>query len=117
MTAHDIDLHKYIPEGKKNTHWIAICSCGRWRSEPYREYDDAEKKGLAHSSRGDLHNRANAAADRGAAQLRTTYNHYVQMSKDPFVSDSDRVMWQRLAEELRRRVEGNPDDPGDVALF
>jgi len=101
VSDHQIEIVRYYPPGKRNSHYSAICSCGRWRSDPYREREHAESKGLMHVARGDEHNRALAAEDRGNAQIRTTYKWYLEQSEDPRNSEEHRRMWHRLAEEIR----------------
>lgn len=116
MAEHEIEIHRYVPPGKNNQHYIAICSCTRWRSAPYRERETAETKGLAHVTRGDAHVRALAAQDRGTSSLRTQMKWYLEQSEDPFSTPEQREMWKRLADELRPRVEGATDQD-DVPLF
>lgn len=106
MAAHVARIERYIPKGEKNPRYVAICSCGRWRSEGYRDRSDAETKALAHETQGDEHIRALAALGRGSASLRSSYRWYVEQSEDPFLDEEQRAMWRRLADELRPRVQG-----------
>lgn len=105
MVDHEIEIHRYTPAGKNNYHYIAICSCHRWRSNPYRDREDAETKGLTHVARGDEHLRALAAQDRGASSLLSQYKWYTEMAEDPFTTPEQQEMWRRLADELRPRVQ------------
>lgn len=113
MTDHEIEIHRYVPKGKNNQHYIAICSCGRWRSDPYRERDNAENKGEMHMVLGDDDLRKQAAFDRGTSTLRAQYKWYTEMAEDPFTPEAHREMWQRLADELRPRVVGADADTDD----
>lgn len=116
MAEHVTRIERFTPEGKNNTHYIAICSCGRWRSDPFRERETAEKKGMTHEHRGDEHLRALAAFERGTSSLRTQYNWYTAQAKDPFNTPEQQEMWQRLADELSPRVQPATDQE-DAPLF
>lgn len=116
MAEHHVQILRLIPKGKNNHHYVAVCDCGRWRSEPYREREHAETKGLAHTARGDAHLRALAAQDRGTSTLRTQFRYYTEQAEDPLNSDEDRELWRQLADELRPRVEGALDQQ-DEPLF
>jgi hypothetical protein len=107
VTSHKITIEPCIPPGSKNKHYIALCSCRRWRSSPYRDREQAETKGLAHSVRGDAHVQALAAADHGSPRPETVLQYYREMSEDPFTDDKDRDMWRQLAEELADRLKGD----------
>lgn len=107
-TTHEIEIHRLVPKGKDNPHYIAVCSCRRWRSDPFRARSDAVDKGLMHSDRGDLHNRALAAANYGKRpQIKTELQWYTDQANDPLNSDKDRLLWQNLADELADRMKGD----------
>lgn len=116
MADHEIRIERYVPKGKNNQHYVAICSCQRWRSDPYREREHAETKGLAHVTRGDEHLRALAAQDRGSSSLLNQYKWYTERAEDPFTDETQREMWQRLADELRPRVQPRNFD-SDIPLL
>jgi hypothetical protein len=113
-TEHSIEMHRYIPHGQKNHHWIAICSCKRWRSDPFRKRDDAETKGLAHSIRGDEHLRALAAQNHGNIRLTSVHKYYEQMANDPFTDLPEQQAWQRLADELARVMKGDGSEQAEL---
>lgn len=112
---HKIRIERYIPEGKNNAHYVALCSCKRWRSDPFRERENAETKGLAHSVRGDEHLRALAAENHGNVRIETVLKYYQQMARDPFLDIPEQEAWQRLADELERRLQG--DGTEQASLF
>jgi hypothetical protein len=107
VAEHHIEIERYTPPGSKNPHYIAICACQRWRSDPYREREHAESKGLAHMTRGDAHLQVLAAANHGNVRLETVLKYYSQMAIDPFTSETERELWQQMAEELADRLKGD----------
>lgn len=105
---------------EKNNRWIAICSCGRWRSSTYILESDAESAGEGHKFRGDSHLTALAQFTRGrtAANLRSELKWYEDQAEDPFNSEKDRKMWKILADELRPRVvQKNAEDDDQMLLW
>lgn len=116
MSEHQCEIVKFIPEGKNNTHYIAVCSCQRWRSSPYRSKGDAETKALAHTIHGDEQNRARAALDRRTPKINTELGWYRDQAMDPLNNEQDREMWKRLADELEARIEAG-DGSEQATLF
>lgn len=117
MAEHDITIHRVIPKGKRNAHYVAVCSCERWRSEPFRKWKDADKKGLAHQVRGDEHNRALAALSHGSKMKVTTeLQWYRDQADDPLTPEKDREIWLRLAEELADRLKGDGTEQTELPL-
>lgn len=115
--AHAIEIHRLIPPGKNNYHYIATCTCQRWRSEPYRERENAVTKGLGHEVAGDSHLTALAAFHRGNPQPQTTLKWYIEQATDPLNNERDRDMWQALADELADRLKGDESVQAELPLF
>jgi hypothetical protein len=113
---HKTEVKRYLPKGKDNYHYIALCSCHRWRSEPERKHEDAETAGMMHEHRGDEHLRAIAAQNHGYSSLLAQYKWYTEMSEDPWTHAEQQEMWKRLADELRPRVQPRHND-ADPHLF
>lgn len=112
MSDHQIKV-RYADEGKH----VAVCSCGRWKSNLFLDPQDADDAGTAHQIRGDLHNRAIAAAHRGTSPLKTQLKWYEEQAADMMNTAAQRQQWQILADELRPRVTGGPPQGDDEALF
>lgn len=117
MTDHQTTMN-HIDE-----RWVAVCLCGRWRSDAYVERDDAENKALAHEIHGDNHLRAVAQFERGPQQLKSAAKYAHEQAEDPSVPEKDRKLWRRLADDLANRASvklgpaGADDDNGQEALF
>lgn len=53
---------------------------------------------------------------KGQPTLKAEWAYYVKMAEDPNVSEADRVLWKRLADELYPRIKDAKDHTGDVEL-
>jgi hypothetical protein len=112
---HSIQIVRLVPKGKANHHYVAFCSCRRWRSEPYRDREHAVTKGDVHSSKGDMHNRVIAAMNHGSrVQAKTEMEWYREQALDPLNSEKDREMWQKLADELADRMKGDDTEQQEL---
>lgn len=103
--------------GRGDRRYIAICSCGRWRSSPYATRGDALDNAERHRIHGDLHNRAQAAMGRGPSTLATQLVWYEKQAADELNSAADRKLWQQLADEARERLRPDQRQTGQDSLF
>lgn len=118
MSDHQITIFTArTPDGPR---YAAICSCKRWRSKYSAEENHARSAGDVHQYKGDQQNRAAAQFDRGRAQtvrtLSSELKWYEEQANNPLNSEKDRELWQALADELRPRVQGPPDED-QLGLF
>lgn len=91
---------------------FARCRCGFTtpRMKTRQQVEDEVRKHEKFIERIRLH------LGRNTVSLKATYDYYVQMANDPNVEGGDRVLWQRLAEELGPRVKDKSDTSEDQEL-
>lgn len=110
-SQHQITIKRVGPK------FIAVCTCQRWRSSSRATRADAERDGLAHESRGDEHNRVLTAMQRGGGTPASEARWYAEQAENPLNTKEEREMWQRLADDLARRVKVKGPSESDLPLF
>lgn len=111
MAEHAIHIERLGPK------FFAVCACTRWRSKGYETRENAEDAGDAHVVRGDEHNRALAALQRGGGTLASELKWYEEQAVNPLNAAEDRRMWAMLANDLRPRVKSASPSGDDQPLF
>jgi hypothetical protein len=111
MADHSVVIQRVGPK------FVGVCSCGRWRTPPRVTRDDAETLGLAHEARGDEHNRVIAAMAHGGGTPASELRWYEEQAENVLNTKEEREMWQRLADDLRRRVKPKGPTEADAPLF
>lgn len=101
-----MDNHRTTIVGNSDA-WQAKCACG-WRS-PLGSRSAADDEQIAHRNQV---NRARAGM-RKQGSVESALAWYTQQAADPTNTAEERDQWERLAEELRPRVEGRKlqDEP------
>jgi hypothetical protein len=108
MTEHVTHIEN-LPDNRK----VSVCSCGRWRSAPYKIRSDAEGKGLMHAYHGDEDNRVTTTLNFNSGTLAAELRWYRDQAENTLNTGKDREMWKMLADELEVRLQSSRTPTAD----